>query len=81
MNVVSPTGTIHAIETDYSLVPDIVDDYKDFVTTKCHYSPGVGYGRSWIDAYDVDWPKTNKPITCKSCLAVIEREQAKVMVT
>lgn len=53
MNTVSPTGMVHAIESQ--------DDWG--IITLCHHcnGPSVSY-------FELDWPETDDPVTCKRCL-------------
>jgi hypothetical protein len=64
---ISPTGAVHLVEWEEEEGAD-----KGLVALMCHYKP---FGTGWLDGYVVDWPKTDKPVTCKSCLKALRRNR------
>ena len=72
MNVVSPTGCVHIIEWDYSQDDHVAPEFKHLVTTMCHHTNQSRW--TAIGHYDLDWPKTDKPATCRRCLAALEKD-------
>lgn len=58
--VESPTGCVHAVE----------GGHKGAWFTKCGHR---NYYRTF--GYEHNWPLTDKPVTCKRCLAVMIKEQ------
>ena len=55
--VISPSGIVHRVEYYY-------ENREDLKVVLCHYHNGTCF------SYDIDvnWPETNKKVTCKNCL-------------
>ena len=60
VNIVSPTGCVHRAENSRFST-------KGSRSTLCNHR---NYFRSWGSHYH-DWPDTDKPVTCKRCLALM----------
>lgn len=61
-NIISPTGCVHRAENDRFSA-------KGSRRTLCNHR---NYYESSASGYWHNWPDTNKPVTCKRCLKLIE---------
>jgi len=64
-NVISPTGTVHVIKDHWESITGV----KRYMT-KCRH---VNMNRSFSEELYHEWEETNKPVTCKRCLKMINK--------